>query len=981
MSLPSSDSLHARPLHPAQSSQSLAGASLATDSLSYASAHSLMHSFADPSSSSQGQTGGAPRPPFSREKSKRSDAVGEPGGKLVDLHRAALGDRANLPFASFSSFPSTSSVSSSDFGMATPYAPLPSFLPRSPARPFIPSSHSHGKENICSPVRSSSSRLPPFPRPESPLPTLPPSTSTSTSHHIRVPTKFSSSTSSVPAPLTSHTSLAAFKAANPRFINASEEDGGGEGSSDTHRTSSDVDFDFSVEYDGERQDVELSMLDSFVEEAYGGQTGGDNGNSEEGGGGDSTVLEVDYDDFSNEEQPVQRRDWVGIDLRPAEHDIPESLLVRSDSGKLVGARHGRAASAMDLRAQFKAQAVEAESKRADVAIEMGTAGEDEHEQQRREEVRAGKRPVEGERAASTSLWLHDDTAAAVLGFSQPPIKAAHRRSLLGRGFTYNPTDSIAQPPRSAPPECQSTFAVQQQHVLDDELEQAKRSKAFPLPLRLLADRTKRTANAIVSPALTFASTLSFGKASKGPSVAAESDAESVYPSPLFDEDVDGTVRTAPSTPNDTPLLRECFDEDETSLPPPVPVPHRLGNSHPAATSVPLAGLGFDLGDQGRPEEFPVIPLGGRDRQSRRISLPPEALAVRRRSLRLGAVVPSFSISPPLERPSEDSNGTTDSSSPSLGSIADPTTSPSRRLSRRLSNTLPPPVPLFPHSGRRKPSVHFSSSLPSSPPPASSSCAAEVETPGGSYTGPSVRTPAHLLITPTPPANGGRRLAPSFSFSPAPLRLVKTQLLRAAGYEVTDPSSSTPAPAPSPAPVERKEEEQEGAVSQLQPASPWASLSSSRRSSTGGGRRKRTPVWDDLADLWHSSPATWLDEVVPAKLAFLAGFLLGPWCWLLAGWFLRPLDGELPSSRGRRCRDPSCGCGRMLRGSALQDHSAESAAYSREKGRLLAASGGEGEGERWAGLDRWVFMNRVAAVGGGVGVAVVFSVAVWAAAVA
>jgi hypothetical protein len=40
-----------------------------------------------------------------------------------------------------------------------------------------------------------------------------------------------------------------------------------------------------------------------------------------------------------------------------------------------------------------------------------------------------------------------------------------------------------------------------------------------------------------------------------------------------------------------------------------------------------------------------------------------------------------------------------------------------------------------------------------------------------------------------------------------------------------------------------------------------------------------------------------------------------------------------------------------------------------------------EEEMWAGLDRWIFFNRVAAVGGGVGVAVVVSVAIWAAAVA
>lgn len=56
-----------------------------------------------------------------------------------------------------------------------------------------------------------------------------------------------------------------------------------------------------------------------------------------------------------------------------------------------------------------------------------------------------------------------------------------------------------------------------------------------------------------------------------------------------------------------------------------------------------------------------------------------------------------------------------------------------------------------------------------------------------------------------------------------------------------------------------------------------------------------------------------------------------------------------------------------------------AAHGRAGAQLGGGAGDDGE--RYAGLDRWVFMNRVAATGGGAGVAVLFGVAVWAAATA
>ena len=177
----------------------------------------------------------------------------------------------------------------------------------------------------------------------------------------------------------------------------------------------------------------------------------------------------------------------------------------------------------------------------------------------------------------------------------------------------------------------------------------------------------------------------------------------------------------------------------------------------------------------------------------------------------------------------------------------------------------------------------------------------------------------------------------------------------------------------------------------QPASPSTSVDMT----TVAPARRRPGVWDDVADLL-ASPTAWADEVVPAKLTFVvrpsppaslaqadanthtqAGFLfLAPWLWLLGGWYLRPSDGEFHTQRGTRCRDAGCGCGRIVRGSALAAPAHAATASAAKRARLNPT-----EPARYAGLDRWVFMNRVAAGGGGVAVAVLFAVAVLAAAAA
>lgn len=107
----------------------------------------------------------------------------------------------------------------------------------------------------------------------------------------------------------------------------------------------------------------------------------------------------------------------------------------------------------------------------------------------------------------------------------------------------------------------------------------------------------------------------------------------------------------------------------------------------------------------------------------------------------------------------------------------------------------------------------------------------------------------------------------------------------------------------------------------------------------------------------------------------AGFFLGPWCWLIGGWYLRPEDGEFRSTRGRRCREPDCACGRILQGSALSAHPTSGIAV--KGGQTATADDDEGVG-RVAGLDCWIFYNRLAAGASGAVVAALVAVAIWAA---
>ncbi|GAA5923491.1 hypothetical protein JCM1841_001536 [Sporobolomyces salmonicolor] len=931
---------HPRTLRPVPSYSSFTDTATTTGSLNYA------YVSAQPSLPSTSQeslltaatpNSEAPKPaPRSRQDTSSSwdTAEGEPAEE-----RVAGGPqlRTELSYSTFTSSFTASSSTGSDLVMSAtgPY-PSPFYVPP-PPRPVV-----SNKENITSPVRTAIQ--PSGPRPISALFPLPPKSS-STVQHLRAPSKSSSGSSSLPyraPPLTAHTSLAAFKAhhhldATPRANTATAK---ATSSDDSHRTSSDVDLDLSFDYEP-RQDVGDGSFED--ESAPQSETGS-------GAGGKRMHKEAE---------------WVGIDMRPLVHGIPEGQLVRSSSGKLVGAQSARARSAVDLRAQFKAAEQEqqardpAQTQAQEVAIvmmeELNVLAEDGADEARRREIRTGKQPAEGERAAwirtssiDAGLPAGVDAGGASLRKFPEPLKPTYRRS-VGKGFTYNATESLYTPPHSAPasapPQYQSSFPPAEQDApspFSAELEQAKRTKTFPLPLRLV-HRTKRSAAALTASSPVLGSF--FGGSKRSP--ALDSETETPEPSPIFDTqsefdregEGEGTVRTAPSTPNDTPLMQECFDEDETT--PPL-VPNR---------DEALAGLGFDFGTEAAEavDEFPVVPL----RQSRRVSLPPPA--TKRLSIR-HAPIPSLSISPPsrCHDALDDIIETASTSSSSQDSAVDPTVSPSRRLSRRLSSSA---------ATRSRPT----STIYSSP---------DTSSPRRLFMrdGPTVRTPQHLLTTPTPSSDRAR--SPSFSFSPAPLQLVKAQLLRAAGYGVVDTSQQVPSAA--------------SAITH-EPAHAGSPKKASPRQATPqdkGGKaveplraRSKMGMLDDVADMLSSSAETWIDEVVPAKLAFIAGFLLGPWCWILGGWYLRALDGELRTTRGQRCRDPSCSCGRILRGSAARQQQEQKhqlqLQHSASNGSATAG-GAPDDADLWAGLDKWVFVNRVAAGSGGVTVAVLVAVAIWAA---
>ena len=591
----------------------------------------------------------------------------------------------------------------------------------------------------------------------------------------RTSTRRSLEMSAFPLPLTAHNSLASFKAAHAPVASSSQ----GGCSSETHRTSSNVDLDFSYEAQFPPPSNAAAELKEQFSHA-----------------GPSASWQV--------EPRGGASDWVGIDMIPSSHDVPESQLVRSSSGQLVDAKHSRASSAMDLRAQFRAAEIAAAHAQLTSRAE---AEEDEFGDaelaQRRADVREGKRPVEGERAFVDTAPLASTSRFNIATHS--PANDYDDHDHRDGHVVLVPEMS---PPRSAPPQFSASFASQQEQARARRMSiEARASKVYPLPLQLLR-RNKYAEDAEVH--------LRLGRRRRGDVAPSDSDFDSTSygPSPLFESDWEGTARTAPSTPNDTPVLKGSSDEDDDAK----PFPHRLGAS--------AVGLGFDFGDSRRGpsalsheeerDHFPLIPL----RANRRISLPP-APPPKDTTHRL---IPSVSISPPppsITIPEEDLPKGTSSSTLSQDSLVDVTSSPTGRVSRRSSavKTLPTP-----RDGEE----------------ADMSDLQEFVTPPSRPNSPNVRTPQHLLVTPTQNRFLNIR-SPSFSFNPEPLRLVKVQLMRAAGYGLSPPQADAP----------NTEEMAHTAVA----------VQDVVKADTA----PRASVWDSFIDFVTSSPVTRLDEMVPAKL--------------------------------------------------------------------------------------------------------------------
>lgn len=524
-------------------------------------------------------------------------------------------------------------------------------------------------------------------------------------------------------------------------------------------------------------------------------------------------------------------DWIGIDMAASSdesHDTAESKLFQSSSDESDAARRGRAPSAVNLRAQFRAGEIAATlaqltagGDRDDAAA--ANSGGDHERAQRRADIREGKRPVEGERALLNTVPL-----AAASQFDTPEGYPLEGRSGQHRDGHVVLVPEMS-PPRSAPPRYSASFASQQERARARRMSvEARASKVYPLPLQLL----QRNKHAEETPV-----TLGVDRRAIGIALSeSEFDADSAGPSPLFESEWEGTARTAPSTPNDTPEFKSSFEDD---LDVGKPVPHWLGASASLAAGGPDAartavGLGFNFGATAPPEDaqasreqerspFPLVPLRG----NRRISLPPAAP----RQPATHRLVPSVSIIPP---PTTNAAGWGENPLPgtslstlSQDSLGDLTTSPTRFVARRLSAV-------------RKSAACDRDVEPSADSARDVDGAVTPETtPLSRPASPNVRTPQHLLVTPTPARFLNIR-SPSFSFSPAPLRLVKVQLMRAAGY--------------GPSPVEAEAPPNE-------PAHTAVVMQGSTQADKSAHKTARGSLLDFLA----SSPVARLDEVVPAKL--------------------------------------------------------------------------------------------------------------------
>lgn len=938
--LPSTN--HPRALRPARSFNTFAARGLATTKQQDDSRRPREHS----SEAGSAATSDAEHDGRTREDSYASTSYGSSEGD---------------PYAHFNdvSMSPPDSVQSHELATAgnvsaTTHAPSTSFLPTT--------SQDQNKENVAHPPAPPTRRrplplssLPPrVPLPSLPAastaatsPNVPNSASTSSSSHIRIRAKASTFgfpySASILATSDSFADLrgpggrtTAAKGKGKASLRSLERDEGSEvggTSDDSHRSSSDVDLDLSFDFH------------------HAGVNGG--GAELDDEGRTSTFRDEDVDS----------PDWVGADRMSSEEDysVDEPMLVEEKEHVSEPTGLRAAFLAGEKAAREKEQAVDNSQQEKPYVFDLNST------QPTTRPAPGGSKRISWAHAPSTSQSTFIPVGSLGRKRVPKPLDPSYRQLSTSLGYAYNPTDPLPSPP-IAPPVQSSSPPRKNGHS-------SSPSASFPLPLRLI-ERSKR--HSIQQQPSSAPATTSVAAPSPSPSRPSEArtrherakrssvqidmvplDGEeylrrrrvrdsallgggggndervvrrrpswaegiarstlayfgtksqrsphdptsSPEPSPMFSSD--GRT-TAPTTPNDTPLLQgyepkspysETFGEDE-------PVQLTLMRSRQERHGR-LDGLGLDLHATTADEQDQVRPLRPR---SRIISPPP----VDGRRGQGHSTIPSLSISPP---PPEDDDARSFESD-----------SPSRRLSDRSSRRL-----------------------------------------SGQYTAPST-TSRRLFDTSAPQVDSNDQdeqspTASRFSWTPAPLRLVRDKVYRAAGYSAASPRYNAPS-APVPSPPE--------ASTHLTLGNPQHSLSLSPTTSAAALPRRRSIL--SLAALATRDPdSKSIEDVLPAKLAFIAGFLLGPWCWIIGGWWLRSLDGELRSTKTKRCREKGCKCGRALKwyqvARATQHGVATlSKSHSHEQGGALM----------WSGVDQWVFMNRVAAVGSGTVVSALVAVAVWCA---
>lgn len=784
---------------------------------------------------------------------------------------------------SLNSLASTNSTTSSTFGLASPF-PRPQNFKPTLQQEDAQHIRSYDKENIASTSA--------IPFDSSPV------------THIRL----RNSPSLDGFPYRSSSALAFSGHSNHYEGNKVREEG--------ESTDEDVDLDLSFDLHPTTRDRNSSLLDyakdSIIPE--------DNVNDWPGGGGNVRCPTRRVDSFSSDEL---ERDLA--EDRSIRRSTSESEVVRSDSGQLLGNKQ-KLKSVLGLRQAYF------DGERA-----LDAQGGNQINQKRLPTMTTAR--TEWVRKTSLDPTLNLSSIAR----KRSDVPTYHHS--LGNGFAFNPTDPLNIPLPESPATTPSTPL------------EAKKSKVFRLPLKLVEKR--KSINPLASPAWSISSFFTPAQV-KEPIVAITADilvdyvpskraSQDLRLSHEFEEsqraswagdltksalDLLSGRRSRPGTPHnrrnistpseeDSPMFGGSTPSDfhissdemirtprDTSLYiyndteeeeeenhqyysySEQPVEVDLGRPRSQLRKDALAGLGLDFSGN---EE------GNSNHHSHQISIGQRSLphfAGRPRSFQRPQI-PSLSLSPPpLSDIEDDDDDDLNSSLQSSQSDIESLNILSRRASRILAS--PSTLSIGSENSSQSPDYlvsaarpHFGTGLRGLYPTASQSNSQEI------------------IASPVPsPRSANNR----FSFIPVSLNLVNhKRQLPISNYDSMKLSSP---------------------IVLLSP--PSVALRAPHRSS----------FVNSITSTLSSSPRSKLDEMVPAKLLFLAGFLFGPWCWILGGWWLRGQDGELWKTRGSRCREENCCSGSMKR--------SHHPGVRRQETTL-----------KWGEVDQFVFLNRVAGVGSGV----------------